>query len=162
MPQWMPPFEWLGNAKKDQVHVLSPHPWMRLHSQMANADVNSYESVDGRQIVLINKDDAAARGVKDGDVVEVYNDRGALLAGARITDEAMPGVIYIHEGAWLQLDEKGRCNSGSINMLTSSKTSSGLAQATSANICLAYFKKCTDVLTPNKAYEPPQIVKSKF
>jgi trimethylamine-N-oxide reductase (cytochrome c) len=162
MPQWIPPFEWLGNAKKGQVHVLSPHPWMRLHSQMANADVNSYESVDGRQIVLINKKDAEERGVKDGDVVEVYNDRGALLAGARITAEAMPGVIYIHEGAWLQLDSKGRCNSGSINMLTSSQPTSGLAQATSANTCLAYFKKCTDAETPNQAYTPAKVVKSDF
>ena len=162
MPQWIPPFEWLGNAKKGQVHVLSPHPWMRLHSQMANADVNSYESVDGRQIVLINKKDAEERGVKDGDVVEVYNDRGVLLAGARITAEAMPGVIYIHEGAWLQLDSKGRCNSGSINMLTSSQPTSGLAQATSANTCLAYFKKCTDAETPNQAYTPAKVVKSDF
>ncbi|MFG0906664.1 molybdopterin-dependent oxidoreductase [Photobacterium damselae] len=161
MPQWIPPFEWLGNAKEGQVHVLSPHPWMRLHSQMANADVNSYESVQGRQMVLMNKEDAAAHGIKDGDLVEVYNERGALIGGAKLTDEAMRGVIYIHEGAWLQLDSKGRCNSGSINMLTSSKPCSGLSDATSANTCLAYFKKCTDPESPNEAYQPPKIVKTE-
>ncbi|WP_234400282.1 molybdopterin dinucleotide binding domain-containing protein [Shewanella marina] len=160
VPKWLPPFEWLGNAKEGQVQVLSPHPWMRLHSQMANADINSYESVDGRQIVMINKDDAKKRGVKDGDVVEVYNERGTTLCGAKISADCMPGVIYIHEGAWLQLDDKGRCNSGSINMLTSSQPCSGLSQATSANTCLAYFKKCTDVESANKAYEPPKVVPS--
>ncbi|MGS0689272.1 molybdopterin-dependent oxidoreductase [Shewanella sp. 30m-9] len=157
MPEWIPPAEWLGNAKPDQVHVLSPHPWMRLHSQMANADVNRYESVDGRQFALINKDDAAHRGIKDGDLIEVYNERGALLAGAKIADNVMPGVIYIHEGAWLQLDKKGRCNSGSINMLTSARPSSGLSQGTSANTCLAAFKKCLDPESPNKAYQAPKI-----
>ncbi|WP_234400158.1 molybdopterin dinucleotide binding domain-containing protein [Shewanella marina] len=157
MPMWMPPIEWLGNADPDQVHVLSPHPWMRLHSQMANADVNSYESVDGRQFVLINKQDAAKRGVKEGDLVEVFNERGKLLAGAKLADNVMPGVIYIHEGAWLQLDVYGRCNSGSVNMLTSSRPSSGLSQGTSANTCLAYFKKCDNPQSPNKAYQPPVI-----
>jgi trimethylamine-N-oxide reductase (cytochrome c) len=161
MPKWLPPFEWLGNAKEGQVQVLSPHPWMRLHSQMANADINSHESVDGRQIVMINKDDAKKRSVKDGDVIEIYNERGTTLCGAQISADCMPGVIYIHEGAWLQLDDKGRCNSGSINMLTSSKPCSGLSQATSANTCLAYFKKCTDVQSANKAYQPPETIVAK-
>ena len=163
VPTWIPPFEWLGNAKKGQVQVLSPHPWMRLHSQMANTSVSQkYENVGGRQHILINKDDAKARGIVDGDVIEVHNERGTLLGGAKISDDAMPGVIFIHEGAWLQLDSKGRCNSGSINMLTTAKPTSGLAQATSANTCLAYFKKCTDPETPNKAYEPPKIVKPEY
>ncbi len=135
---------------------------MRLHSQMANADVNAYESVDGRQAVMMNKDDAAERGIKDGDLVEVYNERGALIGGARIIEGAMRGVIYIHEGAWIQLDSKGRCNSGSINMLTSAKPASGLSQATSANTCLAYFKKCTNPESANKAYEPPKMVKAEY
>ncbi|MCL1137852.1 molybdopterin-dependent oxidoreductase [Shewanella pneumatophori] len=161
MPKWMPPFEWLGNAKEGQVQVLSPHPWMRLHSQMANTEVNSHESVTGRQIAMINATDAKVRDVKDGDIIEVYNERGTTLCGAKINSDCMPGVIYIHEGAWLQLDAKGRCNSGSINMLTSSKPCSGLSQATSANTCLAYFKKCTDPLSENLAYTPPAIITAK-
>jgi len=38
MPKWLEPAEYLGNAKKGQLHVVSPHPYMRLHSQMANAE----------------------------------------------------------------------------------------------------------------------------
>ncbi|BDM65092.1 trimethylamine-N-oxide reductase [Shewanella sp. NFH-SH190041] len=157
MPQWLVPTEWLGNADPGQLHVLSPHPWMRLHSQMANADVNEYECVDGRQFVRINHNDAKVRGIKDGDLVEVYNDRGALLAGAKLADDVMPGVIYIHEGAWLQKDSKGRCNSGAVNILTSAKPSSGLSQGTTANTCLAYMRKCNDPESPNQAYQPPVI-----
>ncbi|MGI2259841.1 molybdopterin-dependent oxidoreductase [Shewanella sp. GXUN23E] len=157
MPQWLAPTEWLGNASPGQLHVLSPHPWMRLHSQMANADVNKYECVDGRQYVLVNAEDAKERGVKAGDLVEIYNDRGALLAGVKVADNVMRGVIYIHEGAWLQKDSKGRCNSGAINILTSARPSSGLSQGNTANTCLAWMKKCDDPESPNMAYQPPVI-----
>lgn len=78
---------------------------MRLHSQMANADTNSYECVDGRQYLLINDQDAHAQGIKDGDLVELHNDRGALLCGAKLSKEVRRGVACLHEGAWMQLDK---------------------------------------------------------
>jgi trimethylamine-N-oxide reductase (cytochrome c) len=46
---------------------------------------NSY-AVQGREPCYINPDDAKERGIKDGDVVRVFNDRGQLLAGAVVTD----------------------------------------------------------------------------
>jgi trimethylamine-N-oxide reductase (cytochrome c) len=163
VPSWIPPFEWLGSAKKGEVQVLSPHPWMRLHSQMANTSVSQeYECIDGRQMVIMNAKTAKDNDIADGDVVEVSNERGTLLGGAKISNDVMPNVILIHEGAWLQLDSKGRCNSGSANMLTSARPTSGLAQATSANTCIAKIKKCTDAESPNKAYEPPQIKKPEY
>ena len=157
VPTYMQPFEFLGNAKKGQLHILSPHPWMRLHSQMANADTNRYECVDGRQYLLINEQDAHDQGIVDGDLVELHNERGALLCGAKLSNEVRRGVACLHEGAWLQLDKLGRCNSGQINIITSDQACGGLSQGTSANTCLAYYKKCTDPCSPNKAYEPPMI-----
>ncbi|MFG0732150.1 molybdopterin-dependent oxidoreductase [Photobacterium damselae] len=158
VPTFMQPFEYLGNADKGQLHILSPHPWMRLHSQMANADTNSYECVDGRQFLLINEEDAKAQGIADGDLVELYNGRGALLCGARLAKDLHRGVACLHEGAWMQLDKLGRCNSGQINVITSDRSCGGLSQGTSANTCLAYYKKCTNPCSPNQAYEPPHIV----
>ncbi|APD07971.1 trimethylamine-N-oxide reductase (cytochrome c) [Flavobacteriaceae bacterium UJ101] len=157
MPKFIEPMEYLGNAKKGQLHVLGPHPNMRLHSQMANADIRKIENIQGRQHILINTEDAKERGISNGDLVEVYNKRGTLLAGAKVTDIIMKGVLSLEEGNWIQLDSKGRCNSGSINMLTPSIASSDLSQATSANTCLAYLKKCTDPESENKAFEPPEI-----
>jgi len=133
MPTWLEPAEYLGNAQAGQVHVLSPHPRMRVHSQMANANVREYENVQGRQHVRISVEDARANGIKDGDLVELYNDRGTVIAGAQVSDLIMHGVVSLEEGNWMQLDSKGRCNSGSINMLTASKACSDLSQATSAN-----------------------------
>ncbi|MUK69256.1 molybdopterin-dependent oxidoreductase [Aliivibrio fischeri] len=158
MPTFLEPFEYLGNAKPNQVHVVSPHPYMRLHSQLANTEVRKYESVQGRQYVLINDIDAQKHGIRSGQLVEIYNERGRVIAGAKVSDQIMPGVISLEEGAWLQFDSQGRCNSGSINVLTSSQACSDLSQANSANTCLAYIQRCRDPESSNLAFEPPRTV----
>ena len=160
MPKWLEPAEYLGNAKKGQLHVVSPHPYMRLHSQMANAEpLRKTYAVQTREPLLINTQDAKKRGIRDGDLVELYNERGALVVGARVSDRIMPGVVSIYEGAWPQLDSKGRCNNGLVNFITSSQPASGLTQATTANTCLASLRKCTDADPGgSKAYQAPQII----
>jgi trimethylamine-N-oxide reductase (cytochrome c) len=157
VPKYLEPSEFLGNAKPGQVHVVSPHPYNRVHSQMANADVRLEQNVKGRQHVRISVEDAAAKGIKSGDLVELYNDRGALIAGAVVTNKIMKGVVSLEEGNWIQLDSKGRCNSGAINIITTSVASSGLSQATSANTCIANLKRCDDAEGANRAFEPPVI-----
>ncbi|MBP8141431.1 MAG: trimethylamine-N-oxide reductase, partial [Acidovorax sp.] len=163
MPKFLEPGEYLGNGKKGQLHVVSPHPYYRLHSQMNNAEpLRKRYAVQTREPLTISAQDAAERGIKDGDLVELYNDRGALVVGARVSDKIMPGVVSIYEGAWPQLDSKGRCNNGQVNFLTSSRGASGLSQATTANTCMASLRKCTDAdAGGTKAFEPPQIVIKK-
>ena len=161
IPKYMEPYEFLGNAEEGQLHILSPHPNMRLHSQMANAAIREKENVQGRQHMLINVDDAKARGIEDGDLVELYNERGTCIAGARVSEDVMPGVLTLEEGSWLQFDSKGRCNNGSINILTSSEACSDLSQSTSSNTCLVYAKKCTDA-EKMTAFEPPEIIENKY
>tara|TARA_R110002167_G_scaffold22811_6_gene81412 strand:- start:2401 stop:5058 length:2658 start_codon:yes stop_codon:yes gene_type:complete len=160
IPKFLEPYEYLGNAKPGQVHVVSPHPRMRLHSQMANASISEIDNIQGREPCLMSPEDAAANGIKDGDLVEVYNNRGAIIVGARVDKRIMKGVISIYEGCWPSVDSKGRCNSGLINFVTSSKCSSQLSQATTANTTLASIKKCTDPDGPNMAYTKPAIIKS--
>ena len=48
----------------------------------------------------INPSDAAARGIKDGDTVEVFNDRGVMRIPAKVTERVTPGVIAVSEGGW--------------------------------------------------------------
>ncbi len=159
MPVWLEPHEYLGNAAEGQLHVVSPHPWFRLHSQMGNSErLRDLYMVQGREPVRINREDAAARGIADGDLVELYNDRGTVIAGAVLSDDIMPGVVSIYEGGWPQLDSKGRCNSGLVNFVTSTQAASALSQATTANTCLVSLRKCTDPEGPNMAYDPPAIV----
>ena len=163
IPKYLEVHEFLGNAKEGQVHVVSPHPYWRLHSQMANADrVRARHAIKDREPCLVSKEDAKERGVKTGDLIEVYNDRGSIIVGAVVTDKIMKGVISVYEGVWPSVDSKGRCNSGLINFITSAKPSSGLAQACTANTCLAYFKKCEDAEGPNQAYNPPKTSRSNL
>ena len=162
MPKWQEPGEYLGNAKKGQVHVVSPHPYWRLHSQLNNSEtLRKRYTIQTREPLTISVEDAKAHGIRNGDLVELYNERGAVVVGARVSDKIMPGVVSLYEGAWPQLDSKGRCNNGLVNFLTSSRSASGLTQATTANTCLASMRKCTDADPGGtKAFDPPKIVKS--
>lgn len=158
MATWIEPAEYLRTADANQVHVVSPHPYNRIHSQFAQSDLRHELNVKDREFLRINSEDAAVRGIEDGDLVELSNTRGALIAGARVSDNIMPGVVSLYEGAWLSFDANGRCNSGSINTITSSRASSGLSQATSANTCLATLKKAENVEGPNQAYRAPPLI----
>lgn len=147
-PMWFEPAEWLGNGeltKQYPLHLLSPHPKYRIHSQLDNSFVRKAYKVGNREPVLINYEDAKKFGIKDGDTVEVYNDRGRILAGAVVSKDIMRGVMSINEGAWYDpenlTDENPRCNAGHVNLLTSSRPTSTMAQATSINTCLVAIKK---------------------
>ena len=159
MPIWFEPIEYLGNAKEGQLHLVSPHPWYRLHSQMNNSErMRDLYMIQGREPVRINRQDAEARGIGDGDLVEVYNERGTVIVGAVLSDDIMPGVISIYEGGWPSIDSKGRCNSGLVNFVTQTQRSTGLSNATSANTALVSIRKCVDPDGPNMAYEKPPII----
>ncbi|NVO58502.1 molybdopterin-dependent oxidoreductase [Rhodobacteraceae bacterium B1Z28] len=159
MPMWMEKHEYLGNAKEGQLHVVSPHPWFRLHSQMDQSEtLRGIYKIQGREPVRISAEDAASRGIEDGDLVELYNDRGTVIAGAVVSKDIMPGVVSIYEGCWPSLDSKGRCNSGLVNFLTSTQRASGLSEATTANTSLIEMRKCEDAEGPNMAYEKPAII----
>jgi len=49
--------------------------------------------------VWLHPTDAAERGIKNGDIVNLFNERGQVLAGAYVTERIMPGVAYIDHGA---------------------------------------------------------------
>lgn len=163
---WFEPAEYLGSEKAKQypLHLLSPHPSYRIHSQLDNVWIANLYKVKGRELVRINPKDAQDFGIKDGEIVEVFNERGKVLAGALITEDIRQGVVAIDEGAWYSPEfagnENSRCNSGHCNVLTSSRPSSQMAQATTANTTLVGIRKATGIIGPNKAYSVPKIDKS--
>src|SRR5215510_11580182 len=101
-PVWLEPAEWLGSEKARiyPLHLLSNQPRARLHSQLDCGEVSRGAKVAEREPVWLNTDDAAARGITSGDVVRIYNSRGACLAGAVVTDALRPGVVQLATGAW--------------------------------------------------------------
>lgn len=139
--------------------LQSCHPDKRLHSQMCESEeFRATYAVQGREPVYINPVDAKAKGIKDGDLVRVFNDRGQLLAGAVVTDSYPRGVIRIEEGAWygpLNEKEGAICTYGDPNTLTQDIGSSELAQATSANTCIVDFEKFTGTVPPVTSFGGP-------
>ena len=161
-PTWIEPAEWLGSSltAKYPLHIVSPHPNYRLHSQMNNTWLRELYEVAGREPIWLNPDDAKTRGIADGDVVKVFNDRGALLAGAIVTDRIRQGVVMLQEGAWYDPDEPGEvgamCKHGNINVLTLDKGTSKLSQGNVANTVLVEIEKYKDAPPRVTAFEVPQ------
>lgn len=162
---WLEPFEWLGSekAKKYPIHIVSPHSRYRLHSQLNNSIIRNFAEVNGREPILMHPNDAKARGLENGDIVRVFNDRGEILAGVLITDLLQPNVAIICEGAWYDPEiwgEKSLCQHGCVNVLTRDKSTSKLAQSNTAHTCLAQIEKFKGEINPITAFSKPKIVQS--
>ena len=71
----------------------------------------------------INPVDAASRGLKTGDQVRIFNDRGTVLLPAKVTPRIMPGVVSFPQGAWYKPNKAGVDEGGCINTLTSLRPS---------------------------------------
>src|SRR5205814_6191459 len=97
-------------------------PISRLHSQLDFGATSLAAKIRDREPVRIHPEDAAARGIRDGDVVRLYNDRGACLAGAVLSDALRPGVVQLSTGAWYDPEdtssEKPLCVHGNPNVVT--------------------------------------------
>src|SRR5579884_370249 len=101
-PVWLEPREWLGSAlaRRFPLHLISNQPRSRLHSQLDHGPTSQATKVAGREPARIHPDVAAARGIRDGDIVRIFNDRGACLAGAIVSEEVDPRVVQLSTGAW--------------------------------------------------------------
>lgn len=109
-------------AKKYPLQLITTHLKRRALSQFDNIPWLK-ELQD--QAVLINTEDARARGVCDGDMVRVFNDRGEILIRAKVTERIMPGVVDVPHGAWYAPDRNGVDRGGCANVLTSEEYSPG-------------------------------------
>ena len=92
-PAWIEPREWLGAplAARFPLHLVSNQPATRLHSQLDPSPVSASGKVAGREAATIHPDDAGPRGIADGDLVRIHNDRGQCLAGAQGQRGGAPG-----------------------------------------------------------------------
>ncbi|HVZ08960.1 molybdopterin-dependent oxidoreductase [Rhodopila sp.] len=163
-PVWLEPFEWLGGdqAGAHPIHLLSDQPSRRLHSQLDPSPYSRAGKIAGREPVYLNPDDAARRGIVDGDVVELFNDRGRCLAGAIVSDDIMPGVARLATGAWFDPWQDGGDRHGNPNVLTLDRGASGFSQGCSAHTCLVEFRKFEGALPPIRVFTPPVILQNGF
>jgi biotin/methionine sulfoxide reductase len=133
---WITPDEWLGSdlATHYPLHLVSPQPGDKLHSQMECALADVQDARPGT--IEINCVDAEARELKDGDLVRVYNGRGACRARVHVSDEIRAGVVSLPTGPWLDPDSDGTDTQGNPNILTRDIGTSRIGQGCSAHTTL--------------------------
>jgi molybdopterin guanine dinucleotide-containing S/N-oxide reductase-like protein len=132
VPKWIPQGvshqETIGTerSKKYPLLVMSNHPRWGVHSQ--HDDITWFREIatckvkgpDGYQYqpLWMHPADAAARGIKTGDVVAIFNERGTVLAGAYLTQRIMAGAVGIDHGAKFDPIEVGVIDrGGAINTI---------------------------------------------
>ena len=159
-PAWIPPVEWLGSEKAScfTLHLVTMQPASRLHSQMDPGAMSGADKIAGRERVRLNAADAAERGIRSGDVVRVYNERGACLAGADVSDDVRCGVAVIETGAWFDPADDGLERHGNPNVLTLDIGTSRLAQGPSALSVLVEVERCEGIVPDARPFDLPTIL----
>lgn len=103
--------------------------------------------IDGHHywIARLHPQDAAARGIADGDLVRLHNDRGGVICAARLSERVRPGVVHSYEssavyeptGAPGLSDDRGGC----VNVLTPSRMMIERSHSMAANSCLIQVER---------------------
>jgi biotin/methionine sulfoxide reductase len=149
-------------ASRWPLHLLSSQPRTRLHSQYDHGSLSRSSKVQGREPLWLHPQDAAKRGITEGAVVKVFNQRGEILAGVHLSDEIRPGVVQMSTGAWYDPIDASSPNSldkhGNPNVLTEDRGSSRLGQGCSAQSCWVEIALWQGPLPEITAFDPPNFV----
>jgi molybdopterin guanine dinucleotide-containing S/N-oxide reductase-like protein len=114
-------------AKKYPLLQMSNHGRWRTHAQADDiswtreAPTCKVKGPDGYNYepLWLNTQTAAERGIKSGDIVKAYNERGAVLGGAYVTERIMPGVSYVDHGSRVDWIIPGKLDrGGAINLIS--------------------------------------------
>ncbi|HDR1020870.1 TPA: trimethylamine-N-oxide reductase TorA [Pasteurella multocida] len=165
-PSWFEPEEFAGNVTPEHpLALVTPHPYYRLHSQLAHTSLRQKYAVKDREPVLIHTEDAKVRDIADGDIVRIFNGRGQVLAGAIVSDHIIKGTVGLCEGAWydpldLGMSEKPLCKNGCPNVLTMDIGTSNLAQGNSPNTCIVQVEKFTGEAPEVTVFKQPKQAKA--
>jgi biotin/methionine sulfoxide reductase len=107
--------------------------------------------------------DADARGIRAGSVIRIFNDRGACLAGAWLSEGIRRGVIQLATGAWYDPidtdDGLGLDLNGNPNVLTRDVGTSRLGQGPTAHSCLVEVEAYQGSAPAVRCYQPPEIIR---
>lgn len=117
IPMYIPDFEGPEERTDEYpLQVASYKSKIRYHSQF---DQNELLRQAHRHVIWINPIDAEPRGIENGDMIRVFNDRGEIHIEARVTPRVIPGAMVMEEGRNRELDENGVDVGGCINTLCS-------------------------------------------
>ncbi len=128
IPKYVPAID---SDSRRPLQLITPQSKARSHSSFAN--LVALQAVDP-QVIWVHPEDAVERAITDGQNVRVFNDLGATILPAKVTDRIVKGVVSMKEGAWFTPDESGIDIGGSANVLSTDRPSPAGAQT--YNTCL--------------------------
>jgi biotin/methionine sulfoxide reductase len=156
-PAWLSPADAPEAARP--LRLVANQPATRLHSQFDFGGHSGALKQRGREVMRMHPADAARRGIADGDIVCLFNERGACLAAAKVTADVREGVVQLPTGAWYDpedpREEKPLCVHGNPNVLTRDIGTSKLAQGCTGQLTTVEVERFAGNLPPIQAYEPP-------
>jgi anaerobic dimethyl sulfoxide reductase subunit A len=115
VPTWFAPND---DTQRFPLSLCTPKSRARTHSIHGNQPGLARVDPD---TVWMHPDDAAARGIADGQRVRIFNDIGVTFLPAQVTDRIAPGVVSIKEGAWYTPGTNGADSQGCANVLTTDR-----------------------------------------
>jgi trimethylamine-N-oxide reductase (cytochrome c) len=159
VPRHIPSWEGYRSElyKRYPLQLVSPHPRFSFHTHY-DKHTKWLNEIPGHRIVKngyawwiarVHPRDAAARGIKNDDIIKLYNDRGAVLCIAVVTERVLPGIVHSY-GSSASYDplEPGKVNSidrgGCVNLLTPSRMMSRHVPGMAPNSCLIEIVKWED------------------
>lgn len=123
--------------QKYPLVMISSHTKFRTHTQWNN--LPWLREIYPKSFVEINPSDAQARGISDGDTVNVFNDRGSIHLVARVTSGIRPGVVNAYQGDWQEFPN------ATVNLLTHQKVNPAQSVVFLFQSNTAYYDTLVDV-----------------
>jgi biotin/methionine sulfoxide reductase len=156
-PAWVAPTE--PPDAQYPLWLVSNQPDTKLHSQLDFGAHSQSRKLRGREVLTMHPAAAAQRGIAEGDVVRVFNARGACLACVTLSHHMLPDVIQLPTGAWYDPvegpDGELMCGHGNPNMLTRDIGTSSLAQGCSGQLTVAQVERWAGPVPPIRCYDAP-------
>ena len=156
-PAWLAPKD--APTEATPLILVANQPATKLHSQLDFGGHSAASKRRGREVMHIHPADAAPRGIEEGDIVRLFNDRGACLASASLTEGIRPGVVQLPTGAWYDPedpeDDNPLCVHGNPNVLTRDVGTSRLSQGCTGQLTAVQVERFTGNLPPIRAFDPP-------
>ena len=151
-PSWEGP-QVKAFAERYPIQLITPHARFSFHTHADGKDsyLNDVKDhrveIDGYYywIMRINPQDAAARGIQDNELVRVFNDRGAVLCAAQVTNRLSPGVAHSYESCAVYdpMGEPGKSieRGGCVNLLSPARTQIKNAHSMANGLSMVQIEK---------------------
>ncbi|HWI63390.1 MAG TPA: molybdopterin-dependent oxidoreductase [Symbiobacteriaceae bacterium] len=159
IPTYNPPAEgyeatfkdWKGKVRGEfPLQAINPHYLRRSHTVFDNV---GWLREAFPNLIQLNAQDAAARGIQNGDTVLLSSRWGKVLRVAKVTESIMPGVVGVPHGAWVEIDPATGIDKAGADNILCGPIATG--QGTSGwNSCNVQVEKYDKPLTPDHTWAP--------